>query len=202
MLLFCLLLHLTCGFSLIFQIKRIKDDVEYYIDANQEPDFEENEYIYDDIIGLDEIELSGVGLPSSATTDSNNSNDTAGSPISMTSGTSPIISPSVGGCVNHNHSSDCHENDCHEKRKKEDVPILSKITVSISIEIFTCSNKIIDTDFIKIQQIFSFVLVLIFNLRLMIVMILFTILACQANCCSSKLKFKYKCEWYSPKLKC
>uniref|UniRef100_A0A6M2DKW7 CCR4-NOT transcription complex subunit 3 n=1 Tax=Xenopsylla cheopis TaxID=163159 RepID=A0A6M2DKW7_XENCH len=110
------------------QIKRIKDDVEYYIDANQEPDFEENEYIYDDIIGLDEIELSGVGLPSSATTDSNNSNDTAGSPISMTSGTSPIISPSVGGCVNHNHSSDCHENDCHEKRKKEDVPILSKIT--------------------------------------------------------------------------
>ncbi|XP_026478106.1 CCR4-NOT transcription complex subunit 3-like isoform X2 [Ctenocephalides felis] len=109
-------------------IKRIKDDVEYYIDANQEPDFEENEYIYDDIIGLDEIELSGVGLPSSATTDSNNSNDTAGSPISMASGTSPIASPSMIGCINHNHSSDCHENDCHEKRKREDVPILSKIT--------------------------------------------------------------------------
>lgn len=41
------------------QIKKIKEDVEYYIDSSQEPDFEENEYIYDDIIGLDEVEISG-----------------------------------------------------------------------------------------------------------------------------------------------
>lgn len=72
----------------VLQIKRIKDDVEYYIDSSLEPGFEENEYIYDDIRGLDDIELSGVGLPSSATTDSNNSNDSAGSPTSMLSGTS------------------------------------------------------------------------------------------------------------------
>ena len=44
------------------QIRRIRDDIEYYIESSQEPDFEENEYIYDDIIGLDEIELSGVGI--------------------------------------------------------------------------------------------------------------------------------------------
>lgn len=43
----------------IGQIKKIHDDVEYYIDSSQEPDFEENEYIYDDIDGLDEVELSG-----------------------------------------------------------------------------------------------------------------------------------------------
>lgn len=43
------------------QIRRIKDDVEYYIESSQEPDFEENEYLYDDIIGLDEPELSGTG---------------------------------------------------------------------------------------------------------------------------------------------
>lgn len=43
------------------QVKKIKDDVEYYIDSSQEPDFEENEYLYDDIIGLDEVELSGTG---------------------------------------------------------------------------------------------------------------------------------------------
>lgn len=43
------------------QVRRIKDDVEYYIESSQEPDFEENEYIYDDIIGLDEVELSGTG---------------------------------------------------------------------------------------------------------------------------------------------
>lgn len=48
--------------SALFQIRRIKDDIEYYIESSQEPDFEENEYIYDDIIGLDEIELSGVSI--------------------------------------------------------------------------------------------------------------------------------------------
>lgn len=44
-----------------FQVNKIKDDVEYYIESSQEPDFEENEFIYDDIIGLDEVELSGTG---------------------------------------------------------------------------------------------------------------------------------------------
>ncbi|XP_068976460.1 CCR4-NOT transcription complex subunit 3 isoform X2 [Bombus flavifrons] len=71
----------------------------------QEPDFEENEYIYDDIIGLDEVELSGVGIPSSATTDSNNSNETGGTPTSTNSGTSPIPSPPLSSTM-HNHSSD------------------------------------------------------------------------------------------------
>lgn len=90
----------------MFQIRRIKDDVEYYIESSQEPDFEENEYIYDDIIGLDEIELSGVGLPSSATTDSN------GTPTSLTS--SPAPSPPI---TLHNHSSDSS----NEDKKKRDV---------------------------------------------------------------------------------
>ncbi|CAL1683935.1 unnamed protein product [Lasius platythorax] len=86
-------------------IKRIKDDVEYYIESSQDPDFEENEYIYDDIIGLEEVELSGVGIPSSATTDSNNSNETGGTPTSTNSCTSPIPSPSLSSTM-HNHSSD------------------------------------------------------------------------------------------------
>lgn len=72
------------------QVKRIKDDVEYYIESNQEPDYEENEYMYDDIAGLDEVELSGTGM-GSAGTDSNNSNDTGGSPSSIIS--SPSQSP-------------------------------------------------------------------------------------------------------------
>ncbi|XP_075149410.1 CCR4-associated factor Not3 isoform X3 [Haematobia irritans] len=77
------------------QVNKIKDDVEYYIDSSQEPDFEENEFIYDDIIGIDDVEYSGVslGIPSSATTDSNNSNETSGSPSSITSGGSPVQSP-------------------------------------------------------------------------------------------------------------
>jgi CCR4-NOT transcription complex subunit 3 len=41
------------------QIRKIRDDVDYYIDSSQEPDFEENEFLYDDIEGLEEVELSG-----------------------------------------------------------------------------------------------------------------------------------------------
>uniref|UniRef100_A0A1L8DHE7 CCR4-NOT transcription complex subunit 3 n=1 Tax=Nyssomyia neivai TaxID=330878 RepID=A0A1L8DHE7_9DIPT len=90
------------------QIRKIKDDVEYYIESSQEPDFEENEYLYDDITGLDEVELSGTGIASSATTDSNNSNETGGSPNSIISGTSPTQSPSLNcsTTLTHNHSAD------------------------------------------------------------------------------------------------
>ena len=33
----------------LWQIKKIKEDVEYYIESSQEPDFVENDCIYDDI---------------------------------------------------------------------------------------------------------------------------------------------------------
>lgn len=93
------------------QIRRIKDDVEYYIDSSQEPGFEENEYIYDDIRGLDEVELTGVGVPSSAATDSNS----GGSPNSIASGGSPTQSPVMDLL---NHTSDSID---IEKKKKEEL---------------------------------------------------------------------------------
>lgn len=108
------------NFVFKLQIRRIKEDVEYYIESSQDPDFEENEYIYDDIIGLDEVELSGVGLPSSATTDSNNSNETGGTPTSLTSGASPVPSPSHSAPL-HNHSSDS-STESADKKKKDDLP--------------------------------------------------------------------------------
>jgi len=121
------------------QIRRIKDDVEYYIESSQDPDFEGNEYIYDDIIGLDEVELSGVGLPSSVTTDSN------GSPTSITSTPppSPTLSSTQPSSLPHNHSSDS-SND--EKRRNE-VP--QKVVVkpfpvranSTSNPTLNCSNS-------------------------------------------------------------
>ncbi|XP_053673335.1 CCR4-NOT transcription complex subunit 3 [Anopheles nili] len=104
------------------QIKKIKEDVEYYIDSSQEPDFEENEFIYDDIIGLDDVEISGI--PVSTGTDSNNSNETAGSPSSLISGTSPAQSPVLNYSAStlHNHSSDlsADNNNLNEKRSKSE----------------------------------------------------------------------------------
>uniref|UniRef100_A0AAY4DUM7 CCR4-NOT transcription complex subunit 3 n=1 Tax=Denticeps clupeoides TaxID=299321 RepID=A0AAY4DUM7_9TELE len=40
-------------------IRKIKDDVEYYLDSSQDPDFEENEFLYDDI-DLEDISQSLV----------------------------------------------------------------------------------------------------------------------------------------------
>ncbi|OPJ90602.1 hypothetical protein AV530_009692 [Patagioenas fasciata monilis] len=34
---------------LVESIRKIKDDVEYYVDSSQDPDFEENEFLYDDL---------------------------------------------------------------------------------------------------------------------------------------------------------
>ena len=36
------------------QIWRIKEDVEYYSESNQDPEFEENEFVYEDL-DLDDI---------------------------------------------------------------------------------------------------------------------------------------------------
>ena len=51
------LLKLALFLARSLQIRKIKEDVEYYADSNQEPDFEENEYIYDDL-DLEEIGAS------------------------------------------------------------------------------------------------------------------------------------------------
>lgn len=61
------------------QVKKIKDDIEYYIESSQDADFQENEYLYDDIEGIDEVELTGIAVTGSANTDSN------GTPTSLTS---------------------------------------------------------------------------------------------------------------------
>lgn len=117
------------------QVRRIKDDVEYYIESSQDPDFEENEYIYDDIIGLDEVELSGTGIPS--TTDSNNSNDTGGSPSSLISGSSPVPSPTLNCSLTFNHSSDSTSVEFGEKKSKNDnAAIGTKITVCLKWNIY------------------------------------------------------------------
>ncbi|XP_054722811.1 CCR4-NOT transcription complex subunit 3-like, partial [Uloborus diversus] len=44
-----LLRMLDNGTVEVDQIKKIKDDVEYYRDCSQDPDFQENEFIYDDL---------------------------------------------------------------------------------------------------------------------------------------------------------
>jgi len=69
------------------KIQKIRDDVEYYIDSNQEADFEENEFLYD------ELELEDLGMTirtdpvASSPTDSNEVESLAGS------SSPPMITP-------------------------------------------------------------------------------------------------------------
>lgn len=45
---------------LVDAIRKIKDDVEYYVDSSQDPDFEENEFLYDDLDLEDIREAQGA----------------------------------------------------------------------------------------------------------------------------------------------
>ncbi|XP_064640327.1 CCR4-NOT transcription complex subunit 3-like isoform X2 [Lineus longissimus] len=88
------------------QLKKIKEDVEYYIEANQEPDFEENEFIYHDI----DIEDIGT-LVATSPTEEDGFTNMSGTPTS-TNSSSPSPSPGLS-----NHSKD----DDRKRHKSEEV---------------------------------------------------------------------------------
>uniref|UniRef100_A0AAQ4S6N2 CCR4-NOT transcription complex subunit 3 n=1 Tax=Gasterosteus aculeatus aculeatus TaxID=481459 RepID=A0AAQ4S6N2_GASAC len=79
-------------------IQKIKDDVEYYIDSSQDPDFEENEFIYDD------LDLEDIPAALVATSPSGQGNledelflNSSSTPTSTTS--SSPIPPSPATCT-------------------------------------------------------------------------------------------------------
>ena len=47
--------ELTMCVSVRSQVKKIRDDVEYYTESNQDPTFVENDFLYDDI-NMDSLE--------------------------------------------------------------------------------------------------------------------------------------------------
>uniref|UniRef100_A0AAY4ANL7 CCR4-NOT transcription complex subunit 3 n=1 Tax=Denticeps clupeoides TaxID=299321 RepID=A0AAY4ANL7_9TELE len=88
-------------------IHKIKDDVEYYIDSSQDPDFEENEFLYDDL-DLEDIPPSLMATsPQGHNMEDEIFLQSSSTPTSTTS-SSPIppsptyfISPSLLGLSNH-----------------------------------------------------------------------------------------------------
>ncbi|KAM9434372.1 CCR4-NOT transcription complex subunit 3b isoform 2-T2 [Clarias gariepinus] len=77
-------------------IRKIKDDVEYYIDSSQDPDFEENEFLYDD------LDLEDISTPLVATSPPAHAEDeifqhSSSTPTSTTS--SSPIPPSPATCT-------------------------------------------------------------------------------------------------------
>lgn len=113
------------------QVKKIKDDIEYYIESSQDADFQENEYLYDDIEGIDEVELTGIAVAGSANTDSN------GTPTSMTSSPthmSPLLQQPVMQSIVNSMSVDMSTATVptSEEKKKEKLSQSTPVTTSTS----------------------------------------------------------------------
>ncbi|XP_028984451.1 CCR4-NOT transcription complex subunit 3a isoform X2 [Betta splendens] len=86
-------------------IQKIKDDVEYYIDSSQDPDFEENEFLYDDL----DLEDIPAALVATSPSGQGNMDDemylhSSSTPPSTTS-SSPIL-PSPATCTAENSEDD------------------------------------------------------------------------------------------------
>ncbi|NP_001121452.1 CCR4-NOT transcription complex subunit 3 [Xenopus tropicalis] len=79
-------------------IRKIKDDVEYYVDSSQDPDFEENEFLYDDL-DLEDIPqaLVATSPPSHSHMEDEIFNQSSSTPTSTTS--SSPIPPSPATCT-------------------------------------------------------------------------------------------------------
>uniref|UniRef100_A0A452HQY4 CCR4-NOT transcription complex subunit 3 n=1 Tax=Gopherus agassizii TaxID=38772 RepID=A0A452HQY4_9SAUR len=79
-------------------IRKIKDDVEYYVDSSQDPDFEENEFLYDDL-DLEDIPqaLVATSPPSHSHLEDEIFNQSSSTPTSTTS--SSPIPPSPANCT-------------------------------------------------------------------------------------------------------
>uniref|UniRef100_A0A3Q1JJ82 CCR4-NOT transcription complex subunit 3 n=1 Tax=Anabas testudineus TaxID=64144 RepID=A0A3Q1JJ82_ANATE len=77
-------------------IQKIKDDVEYYIDSSQDPDFEENEFLYDDL-DLEDIPLVATSPSGQGNMDDEMYLHSSSTPPSTTS--SSPIPPSPATCT-------------------------------------------------------------------------------------------------------
>jgi len=98
----------------IHQIKDIKDDLEYYIENCRDPDFMENDMLYEDIDGLEEMLLDGDHVHNANSVE-------ASETMSTNSASSPIPS------YMHNHSNDAGTNDINEKRRHKSSSEDSKV---------------------------------------------------------------------------
>ncbi|XP_025095871.1 CCR4-NOT transcription complex subunit 3-like isoform X2 [Pomacea canaliculata] len=74
------------------QIKNIKEDIEYYVQSNQDPQFRENEFLYDDL-DLEEICEPGTQAPGTSPFDADD-HDKLDSNTASTNSSSPSPSPS------------------------------------------------------------------------------------------------------------
>ncbi|XP_056617844.1 CCR4-NOT transcription complex subunit 3a isoform X1 [Triplophysa dalaica] len=80
-------------------IQKIKDDVEYYIDSSQDPDFEENEFLYDDL-DLEDIPATLMATSPQGLMEDDMFLQSSSTPTSTTSSSPIPPSPATGNMEN------------------------------------------------------------------------------------------------------
>lgn len=123
------------------QIKMIREDMEYYVESNREPDFEENDFLYDE---LDLEELDTINPANSPPNDDEHGSDKLSATPTSTNSSSP--SPSPG--FNHNHSK---EDDRKRHKSIEDQKNKNNSEVLISTTNLTARKQPLQTP-TKISQ--------------------------------------------------
>ncbi|KAL4239666.1 CCR4-NOT transcription complex [Mactra antiquata] len=121
----------------IDQVKVIKDDVEFYVESNQEPDFEENEFVYDEL-DLDDLDPT-LQSATSPPHDEDRFSDKLSTTPTSTNSSSPSPSP---GNVNHsNKDDDRKKHKLTEELKNKN----NSATSSSSSSISSTSSKVPNT---------------------------------------------------------
>ena len=88
------------------QIATLQEDVEYYVESNQDENYEENEFMYDDL-ELDELSIGTAALAASPTEEFNHPGSNSNS-------------PSPGPTTLTNHSTDSNTSRKRGKSESED----------------------------------------------------------------------------------
>ncbi|XP_054167950.1 CCR4-NOT transcription complex subunit 3-like [Oppia nitens] len=128
------------------QIKKIKDDVEYYIESSQDPDFEDNEFVYEDL-ELEDINQFLIAeqtranhtasFDSGTTKNSNATGDDDGSvSIQSNSPSSTPSSPAPSpGLTNHSKSGLTENNALSTS---------SSLSTTVNSNTNTCNNSVVN----------------------------------------------------------
>ena len=106
------------------QLNGIREDVEYYVEENQDDNFTENEYLYDDLDMDEEIgsQISATAPLATSPTEDNNFN------LSGTSSTNNSNSPSPSPALT-NHSKDESRSSKHVKNLDSDDSRVSSLNL-------------------------------------------------------------------------
>ncbi|XP_018593486.1 CCR4-NOT transcription complex subunit 3a isoform X2 [Scleropages formosus] len=128
-------------------IRKIKDDVEYYLDSSQDPDFEENEFLYDDL-DLEDISASVVATspPGHSHMEDEIFLHSSSTPTSTTS--SSPIPPSPATCTMDNSEDDkkrgrSTDSEVSQSPVKNGNPSLSSSSSSSSSSSGTSSSSLV-----------------------------------------------------------